>query len=281
MLPNFLIIGAAKAGTTSLYHYVRSHPQAFMPERKELSFFCEEFNWNRGVDWYERHFEGAGSAVAVGEASPRYTVHPLYRGVPARIAGLLPGVRLVYLVREPIKRMQSHYLDRVIHGLESQSIEQALLGNAFYLSSSSYALQLEQYLEYFPRDRILVILSEDLQRDRQEALSRVFRFLGIDPDWRADVFDEEFLQTRGRRVPRPVFRRIWFSPVTRAVSPLLPRAFKDRFRSATSSAVGTEAAKIPPSLRDHLEDLLREDVRSLCSFLDDEAFDGWGIAGGA
>jgi hypothetical protein len=278
MLPNFLIIGAAKAGTTSLYHYVRSHPQAFMPERKELSFFCEEFNWKRGVDWYERHFEGAGPAVGVGEASPRYTVYPVYRGVPARIAGLLPDVRLVYLVREPIKRMQSHYLDRVIHGLESQPIEQALLGNTFYLSSSSYALQLEQYLGYFPRDRILVILSEDLQRNRQEALSRVFRFLGIDPDWRTDVFDEEFLQTNARRVPRRVFRRIWFSPVTRAVSPLLPRVVKDRFRSATSSAIDTEVARLSPSLRDHLEDLLRDDVRALGRFLHDEEFDGWGIA---
>ena len=73
MLPNFLVIGAAKAGTTSLYHYLRGHPQVFMSERKELNFFVENDGWVKGTSWYERQFEGAGDAVAVGEATPNNT----------------------------------------------------------------------------------------------------------------------------------------------------------------------------------------------------------------
>jgi len=277
MLPNFLIIGAAKAGTTSLYHYVRSHPEAFMPAKKELSFFCEEFHWRQGVRWYEAQFENAGSALAIGEASPRYTVYPVYRGVPERIAALLPDVRLVYLVREPIGRMRSHYVDRVAHGLESQPIEEALSSNPFYISSSRYALQLAQYVEHFARERILVITSDELMQNRQEVLSRLFRFLGIDPGFRADIFDEEFLRTEGRRIPRRGFRRISSSAVARKVAPILPHAFKDRFRSATTRTVD-DASAVTPSLRERLEELLRDDVRSLYSFIDDPAFDGWGIA---
>jgi len=277
MLPNFLIIGAAKAGTTSLYHYVRSHPEAFMPAKKELSFFCEEFQWRQGVRWYEAQFENAGSALAIGEASPRYTVYPVYRGVPERIAALLPDVRLVYLVREPIGRMRSHYVDRVAHGLETQPIEEALSSNPFYISSSRYALQLAQYVEHFARERILVITSDELMQNRQEVLSRLFRFLGIDPGFRADIFDEEFLRTEGRRIPRRGFRRISSSAVARKVAPILPHAFKDRFRSATTRTVD-DASAVSPSLRERLEELLRDDVRSLYSFIDDPAFDGWGIA---
>jgi len=277
MLPNFFIIGAAKAGTTSLYHYVRSHPEAFMPAKKELSFFCEEFQWRQGVRWYEAQFENAGSALAIGEASPRYTVYPVYRGVPERIAALLPDVRLVYLVREPIGRMRSHYVDRVAHGLESQPIEEALSSNPFYISSSRYALQLAQYVEHFARERILVITSDELMQNRQEVLSRLFRFLGIDPGFRADIFDEEFLRTEGRRIPRRGFRRISSSAVARKVAPILPHAFKDRFRSATTRTVD-DASAVSPSLRERLEELLRDDVRSLYSFIDDPAFDGWGIA---
>lgn len=277
MLPNFLIIGAAKAGTTSLYQYVRGHPQAFMPDRKELSFFCAEFNWSRGLDWYQSHFEGAGPALAIGEASPRYTVHPLYQGVPARIAAVMPDVRLVYLVRDPIMRMQSQYLDNVIHGLEKHPVEEALTDNLFYLTSSRYALQLEQYLEHFPRNQILVLRSEDLRSERELTLSRVFDFLQIDPSWRSALFEMEFLSTTGRRVPRRLFHKVWYSRVTRRVAPLLPRSFKDRFRVATSTMVHPESATLSPPFRRHLEDLLREDVRRLYGFMD-ERFDGWGIA---
>src|SRR3954463_6324498 len=86
MLPNFLIIGAMKGGTTSLYHYLRPHPEVFMPVTKELHFFVAEKNLLLGPGWYERRFRGAGDAIAVGEASTDYTKYPLYQGVPERIA---------------------------------------------------------------------------------------------------------------------------------------------------------------------------------------------------
>jgi Sulfotransferase domain len=277
LLPNFLIIGAAKAGTTSLYHYVRSHPQAFMPAKKELSFFCEEYNWGKGIRWYERNFEDSGAAVAVGEASPRYTVYPIFRGVPERIVAVIPNVRLVYLVRDPIRRMQSHYLDRVLHGLEQRPVEEALSTDPFYLTASRYALQLDQYRELFPSKRILVVCSEEMLSERERALARVFDFLGVDPGWQAPVLSEEFLRTNQRRRPRRLVRSVWYSRKRRLIAPLLPRRLRDAIRDATSTPIAKRSADISPSLRRRLEEQLRDDVRRLYSYLGDE-FDGWGIA---
>src|SRR5437660_1291673 len=87
-LPTFLVIGAMKAGTDALWKYLRGHPQVHMAPTKELDFFAEELNWRRGLGWYEGQFEGAGAAVAIGEASTSYSKHPTHPGVPERIAAL-------------------------------------------------------------------------------------------------------------------------------------------------------------------------------------------------
>jgi hypothetical protein len=171
MLPTFLIIGARKAGTTSMYHYLQAHPQVFMPATKELRFFIPEKNWTRGIGWYERHFDGAYAARAIGEASPGYTRYPRSVGIPALVAQVLPEVRLIYLVRHPVERMISHYLHNLRRLWESElSPEKALLTDRRYIDESKYAMQLEQYLRHFPREQLLLITSEGLRNDRRGAL---------------------------------------------------------------------------------------------------------------
>jgi hypothetical protein len=183
-LPSFLVIGAPKAGTTSLHHYLASHPEVFMPETKELNFFITEFNWKRGRGWYERQFEAAGEASAVGEASPRYTQHPYYRGVAERAAALVPGAKLVYLIRDPLAQMLSHYADRRRWGSERRSVNKALL-DPVYVDTARYAFQLEQFLAHFPRDRVHIVISEQLHsvQTRADALAGILRFLGVDVTW--------------------------------------------------------------------------------------------------
>jgi hypothetical protein len=173
--------------------------------------------------------------------------------------------------------MQSQYLDNVMHGLENDPVEEALERNPFYLTSSKYSLQLEQYAEHFSTDRILVIRSDDLKRDREKTMSSVYAFLGIDPTWRAPVLSQEFLQMRNRRAPLPVFRGFWKSAFRRRLGPYLPRMLKDRLLHVTSRPVDTGAASISPTFRRHLEVLLKDEVKGLYAFMD-ERFDGWGIA---
>jgi Sulfotransferase domain len=195
-LPTFLVIGAMKAGTTSLYHYIRAHPQVFMPGIKAPEFFVAESNWNRGIGWYRHLFVPAGDrAFAVGEASNAYAKYPEYPGVPERMASFVPDVKLVYAVRDPIERIWSHYRTRAREGSEKAPIERAVFDNPIYLDYSRYALQLDRYLEYFPREQILVITAEELRDARRDTIRRVYGFIGVDTDFIPAELDREFYRT--------------------------------------------------------------------------------------
>jgi hypothetical protein len=274
MLPNFLVIGARKGGTTSLYRYLLAHPQVFMSSVKEPLFFSS--NWDRGLAWYEGLFDGAAQARAVGEASTEYTSHPVFSGVPERIANLLPDVRLVYLVRHPIERMLSEYHFYLSRGMvHDPSADHALLHDGYWYLSS-YAMQIEQYLEYFSRDQLLIVKSEDLRSDRIRVLRRVFEFLGVDGSVPPKHLEKEHLKASERRVRRPVDHALRRIPGYRSVASVAPRSLarlKDR--------VVTKPAPPPPTLSDgarrEIEDRLRDDVRRLRRYMGED-FDGWGLA---
>lgn len=280
MLPNFLVIGAMKAGTTSLYEYLRHHPQIFMSGVKELDFFVEHMNWRRGRAWYEAQFRSVKSgAIAIGEASPSYSKHPLLPGVPARVAALLPDVRLIYLVRHPIERMRSHYLHQVIIGKERRPLAQALVEMPGYLITSQYALQVEQYLRYVALERILIVKSEDLRDARLDTVRQVYRFLGVDSTYVPPTLTHEFLRADEHRRPRRLAKVVRRKRSRHSMTVLVPRFLKRMFRRAATALPSTTAGalEIPPDLRAHLEDLVRNDVRRLRGYMRGH-FDGWGIA---
>jgi hypothetical protein len=182
-LPTFVVIGAMKAGTVSLSHYLDEHPDVFLGRGGrfgEPNFFVAEQNWARGRGWYESLFEGAGSAAALGECSPGYAMAPLFGGVPERMAQVVPKARLVYVVRDPIARMRSMYMHQVSAGRERRRPEEALLDDR-YLGPSRYGFQLAAFLDHFDRGQVLVIASEVLRDRPREAVSAVFEHLGVDP----------------------------------------------------------------------------------------------------
>lgn len=197
MLPNFVVIGAMKGGTSSLARYLRAHPDVFMATPKEPKFFTRY--WDEGLGWYEQLFAGAGDAKAVGEASTDLTLAPDIPGIPERVHAVLPDVRLVYVVRHPVRRTQSHYEYRAVprgdHRAETLPIAEALHAFPRYVDGSRYAFQLEQYLDLYPRERVLVISSDRLRDDRRATIRRVFDFIGVDPDFDSPTFDQEFRTT--------------------------------------------------------------------------------------
>jgi hypothetical protein len=290
-LPNFVVIGAMKAGTTSLFHYLEAHPQVYMPAVKETDFFVEELNWRRGIDWYRRQFRGADSeAIAVGEASPAYTKYPLYSGVPERMAKHIPNARLIYLVRDPIERIRSHYEHCVLVGIESAPIDVAVFRDPRYLDCSRYGLQISRYLRHFPSERILIVRSEDLRADREETVRSIFRFLEVDDDVLPSSLDHEFYRTYDRE-SYPAY--VWW--LRRHLKRVVPAGRRWRARRTVSRAleragsVGsrlprvaghsshTDRAVISPELRERLIAELRSDVNELRRHTPD-GFDGWGIA---
>jgi hypothetical protein len=275
MLPNFLVIGAMKAGTTSLHRYLREHPQVFMPAEKELDFFVAEKRWRRGRSWYEAQFAAADGAIAIGEASPTYTMFPLFAGVAGRVAELLPHARLVYLVRHPIERMRSHYLHEVEKGRERTPIGRALVTDPRYLDTSRYAMQVEQYLAGFSPQRLLVITTEQLRDERAATVRRVQAFLGVDPEWSdSRLLDREFHRTSDKRVRRPLVEAALRVPGTRALAGLAPRPMR---RLASRGIGAGRTTAIPEAVEARLRAELRDDVARIGVHVG-ERFDGWGIA---
>jgi len=198
-LPNFLILGAQKAGTTALFSYLRAHPQITGPPWKEISYF--DRHYARGTRWYRGQFPLRRRPL-VGEASPSYVFHPL---APARVASLVPNARLIVLVRNPVDRAYSHYQHEVALGREPLSFEDALerederlRGEAermladpsyfsrewwdhTYVARGRYAEQLERWLQLFPRERLLVVPTDDLAAEPAKTYARVLDFLGASP----------------------------------------------------------------------------------------------------
>lgn len=187
MLPNFLVIGAQKAGTTWLYDVLGKHPDIFLPDTKELSYFCQQDSDGNEFDhfdrlnlsWYEEFFSARTTENAVGEISPMYLCD---EHAPERIAATLPGVKLIAVLREPVERAASEYW-MTFNKLASMAPLAEILekDDNLILRRGLYSKQLETYFSLFPRENILVLFFEEMMADRNAAVDRICRFLGVDP----------------------------------------------------------------------------------------------------
>ena len=197
-LPDAVILGAMKSGTSSLHHYLVQHPGVIEPLRKEVHYF--DVNVERGERWYRAHFGREGEPGLNLDSSPYYLFHP---AVPRRLHGLMPDAKLIVLLRDPVRRAYSHYWHERDKGRETLSFEDAIaaeaerLGNSeqrlgdgtlahsrehqhfSYLARGRYAEQLDRWFAVFPRRQFLVLKFEELAREPLEALNATLDFLGL------------------------------------------------------------------------------------------------------
>lgn len=274
MLPNFIIIGAMKCGTSSLYHYLQLHPEVGMSEIKEVDYFVAENNFDRGAVWYESQFKG--DFKKYGEASPNYSKAHYFKGVPQRMFELLPDVKLIYLVRDPIERIISHYTHNYSEGREHRSIEEVLGGSRdnHYLMCSKYYWQLEHYLNYYPADQILVIPSYVLKNERRHALERIFEFIGVDKTYYSPAYEQQVHETNKKRRKGRLSRFILESPLIKTLKHYIPDSIKDPVKRLTRPPVTKPT--LPPALRHELTECLRPDINQLRTF-SGHSFKRWDI----
>jgi hypothetical protein len=277
-LPDFLIIGAAKSGTSTLYEYLTAHPEIFMSPIKEPCFFDSDVAWDKGLDWYRGLFREAAENQLCGEASTNYTRWPQVPDVPQRIAEIMPDVKLIYVLRHPVERAYSHYVHR--HTREvypgepfRRSFEEFVEEDPMCLDSSDYAMQIDQYLSFFPRDSLLILRLEDLKRDPGPLLRRVLRFLGVDEDVEL-LGGGEILANPGgihggklrQHVTAPL-RRV---PAIRKLAYAVPQSWRDLVYSLlrrTSYADGVREAHTAPPMREETRAALLERFRESNRFL--------------
>ncbi len=198
LLPHFIIIGAMKSGTTSLYRYLKAHPEINMSSKKETNYFLHKNFYQKSTAWYSSHF--TGEAKLRGEASTSYAKFPTHTKVAARIFSILPEVKLIYLVRDPLERLVSHYDHEVLEGREVRPFSKILakIEETNYFLYSRYHFQLLQYLAFFSKGNVLVLTSEKLRERRNESLKSVYRFLSVKSFYEADIHDENFNTTESK-----------------------------------------------------------------------------------
>jgi hypothetical protein len=251
-LPDFIIVGAQKAGTSSLFHYLRQHPQLVPPFTKEVHFFDGGLhpgidNFAKGPAWYRAHFppkSTLGERRQTFEASPLYLFNPL---VPERIHDLVPTVKLIALLRNPTERAISHYFHERRAGHETLPVMEALLAeeqrlapvidsgdyksNAFmnfsYKQRGLYREQLERFAAYFPWSQILVLSSEEFFCDPGQTLRRVFEFVGVDPECRVGDLKPRNVGRDKAKVDPEVYSYLddYFVPHNQALYRLIGKGF--------------------------------------------------------
>ncbi len=285
-MPNFLVIGARKAGTTSLYHYLDQHPDVFMSPVKEPNFFAiegEKADY-RGPDadtrinrWsvadpeeYQALFSGAGGAGAVGEASPAYLCNP---DAPERIRRHVPEAKLIAILRDPAERAYSAYMHQVRDGRETLAFAEALDAeerrtNANwapawrYKAEGFYQVCLSRYYELFGREQVRVYLYEDLGDDPRGVMRDVYRFLGVDASFEPDTSRRHNPSgVPKNRLLMSVLKRP--NPLKAAARSLLPRKARARLSSALQERNLSEAPPLDPQARRRLVGLYQEDVLAL------------------
>lgn len=207
-LPDYVIIGAQKSGTTSMYRYLKKHPQIKPAYEKSIQFF--DFNFDKGIDWYRSYFPRKDEMVHVdrgwyyqtGESSPYYFFHPL---VPERMAQVLPDAKLILMLRNPVDRAYSHYqhvrrneredlsfadaieaeagrLDGVVEKIRTDP-DYSIMHHRYhsYVSRGRYIDQFRNWLKYFPLEQFLILKSEDFFQDEEASLRKITDYLEIEP----------------------------------------------------------------------------------------------------
>jgi len=286
-MPTFLLIGAAKSGTSAVYAYLRQHPQIYCSEAKEPGFFAFEGckvafrgpgdrKYNRqcvtDLERYRALFRNGDGRPALGEASTVYLYHP---EAPGRIQRHVPNVRLLGILRNPVERAFSGHRFLVRDGLERlPAFEDALAAEDERVAANwqhiwhhrrlgFYAEQLERYFQRFSREQMLIVLYEDLERAPVAVLQRMFGFLGVDAGFEPDVSLRYNVSgsPRSRLVHAALARPNAAKDVLKGV---LPAVLRRRLRATVMAKnIRSDGSQLAPETRRALVDLYREDVRRL------------------
>jgi hypothetical protein len=280
-----------KSGTTSLYYYLKQHPQIYMSSIKEPSFFALEgsnldFNGAEGKDrirrWIKREFvtdieeyrtlfRGATSETAIGEASPMYLYSP---EAPHRIRYYVPEAKLITILRNPVERAYSAFLYMTRDGREplnefshALQAEETRMRDSWewiwhYKHVGFYYTQLKRYFDVFDGDQIKVYLYEDLRADLPRVLQDIFRFLEVDETFVPDTSLRHNVSGTPKSgfLPRLIFRRNLVKTVLR---PLFPQALRQRISASLRSQYLVEAPPLAPEIRRELLKVYRDDILNL------------------
>lgn len=287
-LPTFLLFGAGKGGTTSVYNYLKQHPEVYMSAVKEPRFFLydparhdgpgdyEAWLKYRTREQYETLFKDAGNAKAIGEGSIQYLAHP---DSALRIREMIPDVRLIAILRNPAERAFSSYMMYVRDTYETRTFQQAIQSEIegdfsqspfawlSYLKPGQYGQQLQHYLEVFDREQILVALYEDLRSDPMGLMRKIHQHIGVDADFTPATSAQ--LNASGKPKNKLIARLTRKSKLTSKVREVLPDSVMARIDRTVAKVQSRNLEKVrpEPEALAMLRDYYAQDIGLLSNLL--------------
>ena len=256
---SFVVIGAQKSGTTSLSFQLAQHPEIGLCRHKEPDFFSKSPGTAEDLDDYHQLFSGVQGKV-FGEASTTYSWFPEYPDTAHRIAEYNPDMKLIYVMRQPVERIRSHYVYERLKARTKADIDVEVLANPSYVNRSRYGMQLDHYLQRFPRTNLLPLIFEEYIREPHRALAHIADHLDIDPSG----FEAIDLRARNRSSDRLADRKIknMLAPMAR----ILPLTVRNLLRRPFVYKLDQEISLFPQTQR-VLWQMLADDVAAVERFL--------------
>ena len=264
-LPDFIIIGAMKSATTTLYRQLADQPGISMSAIKEPNFFSDDAQYARGIEWYKEQFAGAPEASLAGEASTHYTKRPDYPLTVDRMSQHIAKPRLIYVMRHPIDRLISQYIHQWSERQIQVSLTEAIRRHPELVHYSKYHYQLEPYLQQFGSSSILPVFYEAIVENGQRELERVCEFIGYRrrPAWLQAQSRQNISSERIRRFPG--YDAIMNSNLgTKFRRSLVPQSVRTLLKNRL---VMKERPKMNSELVDELENIFNRDLEKLKPWL--------------
>lgn len=290
-LPNFILLGAAKSGTSSVWDYLKQHPQIFMSNPKEPNFFVFEgvklppfsgpespevllkrLYQNTITDWenYQALFNGVSNEVAIGEASVRYLYFPQ---APENIKKYIPDVKMIVMLRNPVDRLYSHYVMNIRHLLEPLSLEKAIeqeeerINNNWgwdwhYTKVGMYSQQIKRYLNYFPPEQLKILFYDDFREDPVGVMKEIYQYLGVDDSF---VLNIKRRKNEGYLPKNKLVHKFLFTsnPLKSFLEKILPRSLYKKLIENLKQWNSGSIPPLPVALRKSLNEVFREDIIEL------------------
>lgn len=263
-LPDFIIIGAMKCGTSTLQAQLAVQPGVFMTTPKEPNFFSDDAVFARGMGWYQNLFADAGPDDLKGEASTHYTKRPTHPDTIRRLYPHCPSLRLVYMIRNPLQRAVSHYIHEWSEGRMGDDPVAEFDRHSEMVDYGRYAYQIAPWIEAYGADAIMLTSLEQLKADPQGELARVSAHIGLQQPaiWHDELGQQNVSAERVRKIP---FQNVLiYNPVATALRrALVPKRLRSAIRDSRKI---TARPELPATLRRHLEQRFLSDRQELSLF---------------
>ena len=232
--PDFLIVGAMKAGTTTLFRDIGTHPGIFVPAEKEPNVLRDDRPRDAMVKDYGELFSRARPDQLCGEASTDYTKRPIYTGIASRARELCgAGLKVVYITRDPVGRMVSQYLHELQNGRIAMSFSEAIRCEARFIDTTRYEWQIAPWIELFGQKNVLMLSLDEYSADRERYAREVVKFVGLDPDSTPAIDPDSRANVAGeaKKLESPLLNSLLGSSLyQRRIKPMIPADLRERLR---------------------------------------------------